>query len=149
MIKVGGLLVEKFLLRGEIIIKNILSWNEFNNKMSNVFGKNFRTIDELYFNVEKEKNIGERRMLDDYQVLKYLQELHKIEGAVYVITDLCYEKKYGGVFFVEENNLEEFVQTYKNKFGEAFYSTDIIIINFSRKLIWVFHHEGVCWLSKG
>jgi len=65
------------------------------------------------------------------------------------ITDLCYEKKYGGAFFVEANSMAEFVQTYKNKFGEAFYSTDIIIISFEIKLIWVFHHEGVCWLSKG
>ena len=149
MIREDGLLLGKFLLRGEIIIKNILSWDEFNNKMNNIFGKSFRVVDELYFNIEKEINIGERRILDDYQVLKYLQELHEIEGPVYVITDLCYEKKYGGAFFVEANSMAEFVQTYKNKFGEAFYSTDIIIISFEIKLIWVFHHEGVCWLSKG
>lgn len=126
-----------------------MSWDEFNNKMNNIFGKSFIVVDELYFNIEKEINIGERRILDDYQVLKYLQELHEIEGPVYVITDLCYEKKYGGAFFVEANSMAEFVQTYKNKFGEAFYSTDIIIISFEIKLIWVFHHEGVCWLSKG
>ena len=46
--------------------------------MNNIFGKSFIVVDELYFNIEKEKNIGERRILDDYQVLKYLQELHEI-----------------------------------------------------------------------
>ena len=34
-------------------------------------------------------------------------------------------------------------------YGEAFYSTDIVIINFEKKLLWVFFHEGIYWLSEG
>lgn len=33
-------------------------------------------------------------------------------------------------------------------YGEAFYATDIIIVSFSEKMIWVLFHEGICWLSK-
>ena len=31
-----------------------MSWDEFNNKMNNIFGKSFIVVDELYFNIEKE-----------------------------------------------------------------------------------------------
>ena len=65
-----------------------------------------------------------------------------------MITDYCYEKKCGP-FVVDANHINEFVENFSTAFGEAFYSTDVIVISFTEKLIWVLFHEGICWLSKG
>lgn len=31
---------------------------------------------------------------------------------------------------------------------KLFFSTDIVIVNFKEKLVWVVFHEGKCWLTK-
>ena len=123
-------------------------WREFDKKMFQVFGKSIHCVDELYFNVIKENRIGERITFKDEEVLNYLQDLHSMMGELYVITDYCYEHDYGP-FMVCSKDLERFVNTFKTVFREPFYSTDIIIVSFEQKLIWVFFHEGMCWVSKG
>ena len=44
--------------------------------------------------------------------------------------------------------IESFVDTFYETYGEDFYSTDIIIINFAEKRIWVLFYKGRCWLSE-
>lgn len=112
------------------------------------FGKDFKDVDELYFNVVKQTNFGERSELDDLEALSYLENLYSIKGYIYVITDYCYERKCGP-FIVSASEIENFVKDFRLVYGEAFYSTDIVIVNFEEKLIWVLFHEGICWLSKG
>ncbi|ANU47560.1 hypothetical protein ADH76_19900 [Enterocloster clostridioformis] len=116
--------------------------------MKQVFGKTFKYVDELYLNVIKEIKFGEGNELNDNEALKYLQELHTMSGKLHVITDICYEKKCGP-FVVDANMIDKFIDTFYSTYGQAFYSTDIVIINFEQKLIWVLFHEGVCWLSEG
>lgn len=125
-----------------------MSWTEFDNDMKQVFGKNFNSVDELYYNVTAEINFGEERELDDSEALKYLQDLHIMNGRLCVITDFCYEKECGP-FVIDADEMNKFVDTFYLTYGEAFYSTDIVIINFEERLIWVLFHEGVCWLSEG
>lgn len=132
----------------KIVMNHTMPWNEFENKMKQVFGNCFKRVDELYFNVVKEVKLGEREYLEDSQALKYLQDLHDMTGKLCVITDLCYIKKCGP-FIMNANAINNFVDTFSLMYGEPFYSTDIIIVNFEEKLIWVLFHEGICWLSKG
>lgn len=132
---------------GGILINNNISWNEFNNKMNQVFGKSFKNVDELYFNVTREIVFGEETELSDLDALKYLQDLHEMTDMLYVITDVCYENKCGP-FVVKADEIHVFVEFFYSKYNEAFYSTDIVIINFEKRLIWFFFHEGVCWLSE-
>lgn len=131
-----------------IVLNRIITWAEFHARMKERFGKSFRYVDELYFNVEKRISFGECRILDDSEVLGYLQDLHSIRGEVCVITDLCYDKEYG-TFIIDSNDLERFINTFYSVFGEVFYSTDVIIVNFEEKIIWVLFHEGIGWLSRG
>lgn len=121
---------------------------EFENSMHDIFGKGFKYVDELYYNVNNQIQFGEESELSDVEVLVYLQKLHYMSGILYVITDYCYEKKCGP-FVVDANHINEFVENFSTAFGEAFYSTDVIVISFTEKLIWVLFHEGICWLSKG
>ena len=121
---------------------------EFENSMHDIFGKGFKYVDELYYNVNNQIQFGEETELSDVEVLVYLQKLHYMSGILYVITDYCYEKKCGP-FVVDANHINEFVENFSTAFGEAFYSTDEIVISFTEKLIWVLFHEGICWLSKG
>ena len=116
--------------------------------MYEVFKKNFTYVDDLYFNIQKQIDFGEEIELDDSEALDYLQDLHSMNGILYVITDYCYEKKCGP-FIIDSKEINKFVKNFFLSYGEAFYSTDIIVINFTKKLIWVLFHEGVCWLSKG
>ena len=101
----------------------------FINKMEQVFGKSFRQVDDLYYDISKEVNFGENVELNDNKALKYLQDLHIKKGKLYVITDFCYYKK-SGPFIVEADMIESFVDTFYETFREDFYSTDIIIVNF-------------------
>ncbi len=129
-------------------MSSIMSWGEFEKKMVETFGRSFRLVDQLYFNVEKEIRIGERVSFGDLEVLGYLQSLHHMKGELCVITDHCYERDHGP-FVVGAEEITGFVDTYPEVFHDAFYSTDIIIVNFEEKLLWVFFHEGMCWLSRG
>mgnify|MGYP001073376442 FL=1 len=70
-----------------------------------------------------------------------------MKGELYVITDFCYFKK-SGPFIVEASQIDDFVETFYKIYGEDFYSTDVVIINFEDKRIWVLFHEGRCWLSE-
>lgn len=115
--------------------------------MRKVFGKSFTYVDELYYKVTKEKKFGEGTGLNDCESLKLLQDLHNMQGELYIITDYCYEKKCGP-FVINAKLIKEFVETFYLTYGETFYSTDIVIINFEEMLIWVLFHEGICWLSK-
>ena len=49
-----GVLSKNFLLKEVIIIVKNLSWIEFEKHMDLVFKKNFKIVDELYFNVVKQ-----------------------------------------------------------------------------------------------
>lgn len=122
-------------------------WNEFHNKMEQVFGKSFNQVDDLYYNIKKEVNYGESVELNDNEALKFLQNLHIMKGTLYVITDFCYYKSCGP-FIVKADEIKSFVNTFYETYGEDFYSTDIIIVNFEEKRIWVLFHEGRCWLSE-
>ena len=128
-------------------MKETISWQDFERKMIQVFGRNCHNVDGLYFNVIKENRIGERIRFKDDEVLRYLQELYNMTGELYVVTDYCYEHNHGP-FIVRANEIESFVNTFKDIFGMPFYSTDVIIVNFEKKILWVFFHEGICWVSK-
>ncbi len=125
-----------------------MSWGEFENKMYKILGKKFKYVDELYYNIDRQIQLGENIELDDVEALECLQSLHTMNGELCVITDYCYEKQ-SGPFIVDAKQMKDFVKTFFEVYGEAFYSTDIIIINFTEKRIWVLFHEGICWLSRG
>ena len=129
-----------------IIIKNI-AWAEFEHSMQAVFGKTFVDADDLYFNIKKEVKFGEETELSDIQALTLLQDLSIMCGQLFVITDYCYEKNCGP-FVMDASELNGFVRNFQFMYGEAFYSTDIIIISLIEKKIWVLFHEGICWVSK-
>lgn len=131
----------------DIPISNI-SWDEFNHQLKEVFGKRMRLVDDLYFNVIKRMDIGEFTELEDMQSLNYLQDLCEMSGELCVITDYCYKKKCGP-FIVDASEINNFVKNFHAEYGEVFCSTDVIVISFTDKLIWVLFHEGICWLSKG
>lgn len=114
--------------------------------MCEVFNKNFKYVDELYFNVKKELFFGEEKELDDKEALNYLKKLHEFSGELYIVTDVSYHNGLGP-FLVNAKYIDEFVSDFYYMYGETFYSTDIIIVNFSEKLIWVLFHEGICWLT--
>ena len=116
--------------------------------MKLIFGKDFKNADELYFNVIKQINFEEGKELEDIEVLIILEELNKINGYIHVITDYCYEMQCGP-FVLDASEIKTFVKSFRQNYDQPFYSTDIVIINFEEKLIWVFFHEGTCWLSRG
>lgn len=144
----GGVLSKKFLLKGGIIIIKKISWNEFGKRMKLVFGKDFKNVDELYFNVVKQINFGEGAEFEDLEVVIMLEKLNKLNGHLHVITDYCYENKCGP-FVLDANEIETFVKSFRKIYKQSFYSTDVVIVNFEEKIIWVFFHEGICWLTKG
>ena len=37
-------------------------WNEFHDKMEQIFGKSFRQVDDLYYDISKEVNFEEKRI---------------------------------------------------------------------------------------
>lgn len=115
--------------------------------MKEVFGFDFKTIDDLYIAVEKELKFSEFQEFDDREVIEYLYKLHPLCGELYIINDYCYDSA-NGPFCINEEQLDYFIESYKSQYGEAFYSTDIVIVNFREKRIWVFFHEGMCWTSK-
>ena len=141
-------MTKRFLQKDVILIIKNISWIEFDNRMEAVFEKRLVNVDDLYFNVDKEFKFGEGCELSDLEALDYLQNLCNMSGQLCVITDYCYERKCGP-FVVEASEINEFVGDFYSVYGEAFYSTDIIIINFPEKKIWVLFHEGICWLSRG
>lgn len=62
----------------------------------------------------------------------------------------CYIKiQFKNIIYCWDEVDYDFVKDFKLVYNQAFYTTDIIIINFEEKLIWVLFHEGICWLSKG
>lgn len=126
---------------------NNIEWNKFYDEMERVFGKRFSQADDLYYHVCKEDEFGENVEINDTEALKRLQALHIMRGELYVITDFCYRTK-SGPFIVEASRIEDFVDTFLETYGEDFYSTDIIIVNFEDRRIWVLFHEGKCWLSE-
>lgn len=128
--------------------KGNISWAEFNARFYEVFGKKMRIADDLYFNVVKRMEIGEIISLEDMEALNFLQDLREMEGELCVVTDYCYTKRCGP-FIVNANEIHDFVEEFLDEYGKAFYSTDVIIINFEKEIIWVLFHEGVCWLTKG
>ena len=69
---------------------------EFENSMHDIFGKGFKYVDELYYNVNNQIQFGEETELSDVEVLVYLQKLHYMSGILYVITDYCYEMENHG-----------------------------------------------------
>lgn len=142
------LLINILLKEVTIIIKNNISWAEFDDRLNEVFGKKMKCVDDLYFNVVKRINVGEIICLEDLGALKLLQDMYSMSGELCIITDYCYEKGCGP-FIVEADEISDFVKGFKKQYGNAFYSTDVIVINFMEKLIWVLFHEGICWLSKG
>lgn len=99
----------------------------------------------MYYNIDRQIQLGENIELDDVEALECL---HIMNGELCVITDYCYEKQ-SGPFIVDAKQMKDFVKTFFEVYGEAFYSTEIIIINFTEKRIWVLFHEGICWLSRG
>ena len=50
---------------------------------------------------------------------------------------------------LDASEIETFVKSFKEIYKQPFYSTDIVIINFEEKIIWVLFHEGICWLTRG
>lgn len=125
-----------------------MPWNKFKQKIAETFDISFRTVDDLYFNVEKKIVFGEATELADSEAVDYLKSLHCMDGELYVITDYCYETNCGP-FIMDSGELPDFVNAYYVNYGDSFYSTDIVIVNFEEKLIWVLFHEGICWLSRG
>lgn len=140
------MLSKKSLLKGGIFINNMINWNEFNQMFQDTFNLEMQKIDDLYLNVISEKKMSEFIEYQDIEIIDYLIQLHPIKGEIYVINDYCYDLG-NGPFCLDADNLYNFVQTFNKKYGEPFYSTDIIIINFKLKHIWVFFHEGLCWFS--
>lgn len=129
--------------------KGNISWAEFDAKLYEVFGKKMRIADDLYFNIVKQTVIGERSHIEDMEVLNFLQNLQEMEGELCVVVDYCYYKKCGP-FIVNANEIYDFVEEFYDEYGETLYSlSDVIIINFEKKTIWVLFHEGICWLTKG
>lgn len=116
--------------------------------MNLVFGKTFHVVDDLYLNIAKQINFGEWTELDDLEALSYLEKLHNFSGQLCVINDYCYEKKCGP-FLLSAAEITHFVKHFITRYNQPFYATDIVIINFEEKLIWVLFHEGLGWLSKG
>lgn len=150
MEKVTGQWLINIILKGETIIKKRhISWNEFNYQLKEVFGVKMKYVDDLYFNVIKRLDVGgEFVKLKDMESLDCLQYMHKMKGELCVITDYCYKKKLGP-FIVDASEINDFVKDFHSEYGEVFCSTDVIIISFAEKLIWVLFHEGICWLTKG
>jgi hypothetical protein len=131
-----------------IPISNI-SWDEFNHQLKEVFGKRMRLVDDLSFNVIMRLDVGgEFVKLNDMESLDCLQYMRKMDGELCVITDYCYKKKCGP-FLVDASEINNFVKDFHAEYGEVFCSTDVIVISFTDKLIWVLFHEGIYWLSKG
>lgn len=128
-------------------MKNNIAWDEFDSKMEQVFGRKFSQPDDLYYNVSREISFGEGLEMNDREALKYLQDLCVMSGELYVITDFCYYTK-SGPFIVQAEAMERFTDTFYETYGETFYVTDIIIVSFAEKRIWVMFHEGKCWLSE-
>ncbi|MDE7179167.1 MAG: hypothetical protein K2O59_15245 [Lachnospiraceae bacterium] len=116
--------------------------------MNLVFGRTFNVVDDLYLNIVKQINFGEWIELDDLEALRYLEKLHNFSGQLCVINDYCYEKKCGP-FLLNATDITHFAKHFITRYGQSFYATDIVIINFEEKLIWVLVHEGLGWLSKG
>ena len=141
------MLLRSSLLKGGTRLNSMMNWDEFNETMKNVFGRTFIDVDDLYFNVVREKRFGESIEIDDRLALDILKELKPICGEICVITDLCYRKDYGP-FTMHANQLDKFVNDFSQNYGETFYSTDVIIVNFEQQMIWVLFHEGMSWLSK-
>jgi len=48
-----------------------------------------------------------------------------------------------GPFRIESANIKNFVNSHVEQFGERFLETDVFIVSFDLKSIWIFHHEGV------
>lgn len=65
-----------------------------------------------------------------------------------MINDYCYERECGP-FFLSAAEIMHFVKHFITYYDQPFYATDIVVINFEEKLIWVLFHEGLGWLSKG
>lgn len=130
-----------------MIKRSNIEWKKFHDKMERVFGRSFVQADDLYFHVCKEVDFGENEEINDIEALKKLQALHDMKGELFVITDFCYYTK-SGPFLVEASQLEDFVETFYQTYREDFYATDIVIISFEDKRIWVLFHEGKCWLSE-
>ena len=79
--------------------------------MYKVFNKNFKYVDELYFNVKKELFFGEEKELDDKEALNYLKKLHEFSGELYIVTDVSYHNGLGP-FLVNAKYIDEFVSNF-------------------------------------
>ncbi len=137
------------MMGGIIIKEDNISWDEFNHQLKETFNIKMKYVDDLYFNVIKRFDVGgEFVKLNDMESLDCLQHMREMNGELCVITDYCYKKKCGP-FIVDASEINNFVKDFYAEYGEVFCSTDIIIISFAEKLIWVLFHEGICWLSEG
>lgn len=132
--------------------KDHISWDEFDAKLYEVFGKKIKKLrrtEDLYFNVVKRVEIGDLAYVDDMETLYHLQDMQEMEGELYVAVGYCFLPG-KGPFVVNANEIHDFVKEFYDEYGDTFFSLcDIVIINFEKAVIWVYFHEGMCWLTKG
>ncbi len=132
-----------------IVVPNILiTWKEFEQKFQENFGFHCVDMKDIEIYMEKMKPEVEFyplmgwEAMEDTEILDECGFADKSSGELYVITEISYKKECGP-FKIEGQKLKELVAEHLDLFGECFFSIDVLIVSFSKKEIFIFHHEGV------
>lgn len=121
---------------------NVLTWEYFKLKVKQHLNIDFVKVDDFFREGTKWFTLEDWLNTDDLDILHCLESLYPFEGKLIIVTDASYKKDLGP-FIVEANRINEFIENHYKNYNEYFLDTDVIIINLEKKLVWIFHHEGI------
>lgn len=126
----------------------IANWEIFGALFKKSFGFEFKSLED-FINFLSGKNselkwynLNGWETLDDNEIFKNLNDLREITGVIYIITEASYRNNLGP-FELKGEQLSSFIEGYTEQCSECFFNGDVVITNLVKRLLWIFHHEGV------
>ena len=127
------------------MLYQIEEWKTVKDKLFNEFNIEIKRsdigVDDFYVSGTVMHEVPGYDYLSDEELFKRLNALQEITGEIYVIVDTCYKNGFGP-FFLQAEKLEGLLRHHREIFKQIFFCIDVIIISFSEKKVWMFHHSG-------
>lgn len=124
------------------MLYKLIKWDSFKDIVKQSFGINFVKVDDFFKSDIVWNKFEGWEDATDIDIISALSILKPFVGELLIVTDASYKSNLSP-FCVKAEVLMEFANKHSENFGEQFYDTDVLIINPKKRLVWIFHHEGV------
>lgn len=124
---------------------SVLKWDDADEKLKRILGLSVRNalkkMDQTTLPIETLYPIPDWENKSDSELFNIVQKNAKIEGFVYVITDISYIKDIG-VFYVHIKDIYRFMKKYSFTYNECFFNGDVLFISELNSSLSLFQHDG-------